>query len=73
MNYDDLKKFLLKEYNAAQAQQILAEHAAKNNQPHTNFMNFNPPDIALANPNVRPQQSKSNKAKVLASKHSIPD
>jgi len=27
LNYDDLKKFLLKEYTASQANQILAQHA----------------------------------------------
>ena len=28
LNYDDLKKFLLKEYNSSQANQILTQHAA---------------------------------------------
>jgi hypothetical protein len=28
LNYEDLKKFLMKEYTAQQANQILAQHAA---------------------------------------------
>lgn len=45
LNYDDLKKFLLKEYSATQAQQILAQHAANQMQgsaSQNNFLHFNP-------------------------------
>jgi hypothetical protein len=44
LNYDDLKKFLLKEYTATQAQQILAQHAANQIQgsaSQNNFMQIN--------------------------------
>ena len=34
LNYEDLKKFLMKEYTAAQANQILAQHHAASANSH---------------------------------------